>query len=151
MSVEQKIKSLGHDIPEPPKSVASYVPAVQTGNLIFVSGQLPFIQGALKYTGKVGSDLSKKEAYDAAVICTLNCLSVIKAQIGSLDNIKKIVKVTGYVSSSLEFKEQHTVLNGASELLAQVFFEGRNHARAAVGVNELPLGASVEVEMIVEV
>lgn len=151
MSVEQKLRSLGYDVPEPPKSVASYMPAVKSGNLIFVSGQLPFTQGTLKYKGKVGIDVSKEEAYEAAVICTLNCLSVVKAQAGSLDDIKKIVKVTGYISSSSGFNEQHAVLNGSSELLADVFLEKGKHARAAVGVNELPLGAPVEIEMIVEI
>lgn len=151
MSYEEKVKKLGLAIPEAPKPVAAYVPAVKVDNYVYTSGQIPFVDGQLKYKGKVGKEQSLEQGYDAAKICALNCLAVIKGQIGSLDNIDRIVKVTGFVSSAANFTDQPKVINGASELLGDIFGEHGEHARAAVGVNELPVDATVEVEMVVKV
>lgn len=151
MSFEAKLKEMGLELPEAPKPVAAYVPAVKVGEYVYTSGQIPFVNGELKYKGKVGGGVSESEAYEAAKVCALNCLSVIKAQIGSLDNIEKIVKVVGFVNSAPGFNMQPKVVNGASELIGQIFGEAGQHARSAVGVNELPMDATVEVEMIVKV
>ncbi|MBZ4686983.1 MAG: hypothetical protein PWQ96_2316 [Clostridia bacterium] len=151
MSYEQKIKELGLQIPEPPEPVAAYVPAVKVGDFIYTSGQIPFVNGKLKFKGKVGEDLTEQEGYEAAKVCALNCLSVIKGQVGTLDNIERIVKVTGYVNSGQGFQMQPQVINGASELLGEIFGENGQHARAAVGVSELPIDAPVEIEMIVKI
>lgn len=151
MSFEEKIKSMGLEIPEAPKPVAAYVPAVQVEKYVYTSGQIPFVNGELKYKGKVGKDVKEDEAYEAAKVCALNCLSVIKGVIGNLDKIEKIVKVNGFVASAPGFDMQPKVINGASELIGQIFGEAGQHARAAVGVNELPLNATCEVEMIVKI
>lgn len=151
MSFEEKLKELGIEIPEPPKPLAAYVPAVQVDNFIYTSGQIPFVSGELKYKGKIGKDLSIEEGYEAAKVCIINCLSVIKGQIGSLDNIEQVIKVTGYVNSAPGFTDQPKVINGASELLGEIFGEAGLHARAAVGVNELPIDSAVEIEMIAKI
>ncbi len=151
MSFEAKIKELGLTMPEAPKPVAAYVPAVKVEDYVYTSGQIPFVNGELKFKGKLGKDMTLEQGYEAAKVCALNCLAVIKGQIGSLDNIKQIVKVTGFVSSASGFNDQPKVINGASELLGEIFGEHGQHARAAVGVNELPVDAAVEVEMIVKV
>ena len=151
MSFEEKIKSLGLELPEPPKPVAAYVPAVKVDNYVYTSGQLPFVNGELKYKGKVGKDVQEEDAYEAAKICALNCLSVIKGVIGDLDNIEQVVKINGYVASAPGFNLQPKVINGASELIGEIFGNIGQHARSAVGVNELPLDATCEVEMIVRV
>ncbi len=151
MSFEEKIKSLGLELPEPPKPVAAYVPAVKVDNYVYTSGQLPFVNGELKYKGKVGKDVQEEDAYEAAKICALNCLSVIKGVIGDLDNIEQVVKINGYVASAPGFNLQPKVINGASELIGEIFGNIGQHARSAVGVNELPLDATCEVEMIVKV
>jgi enamine deaminase RidA (YjgF/YER057c/UK114 family) len=148
--IEDKIKELGLEIPEAPKPVAAYIPAVQADDLVYTSGQLPMVDGELKYKGKLGADLTVEEGYEAAKYCALNCLSVIKGLVGDLDRVAQIVKVNGYVASAEGFTDQHKVVNGASELLVQVFGEAGRHARVAVGVAELPLGVAVEVEMIVK-
>jgi len=151
LSFEEKIKSLGLELPEPPKPVAAYVPAVKVDNYVYTSGQLPFVNGELKYKGKVGKDVQEEDAYEAAKICALNCLSVIKGVIGDLDNIEQVVKINGYVASAPGFNLQPKVINGASELIGEIFGNKGQHARSAVGVNELPLDATCEVEMIVRV
>lgn len=149
MKIEQKLAKLGLTIPQPPKPVAAYVPAIQMNDQLFTSGQLPVVQGELKYRGKVGQELTKEQGYEAAKICALNALSAAKMVIGELDNIEQIVKVVGYVNSAPGFTEQPAVVNGASEFLKQLFGEQRGaHARSAVGVAELPLDAAVEVEII---
>ncbi len=148
---EKKIIEMGIELPEAPKPVASYVAAVQTGNYIYVSGQLPLVQGSLQSEGKVGGDIDLDEAYQAAKTCTINCLSVVKEQTGDLSKVKKVVKVTGYVSSASGFNKQPQVINGASDFIAEVFGKAGEHSRAAVGVSELPLNSPVEVDMIVEV
>lgn len=151
MSIESKLKEMGLTLPEAPKPVAAYVPAVMSGGYVYTAGQIPFVGGELKYKGKVGRDLDESQGYEAARVCVLNCLSVIKAQVGSLDNVEQVVKVTGFVSSAPGFNGQPKVINGASELLGQLFGDKGLHARSAVGVNELPLDAACEVEMIVKV
>ncbi|MBN1301710.1 MAG: RidA family protein [Melioribacteraceae bacterium] len=148
--VEVKIKELGYSVPEAPMPLAAYVPAVSTGRMVYTAGQLPVVDGKLMYSGKAGQDLSLENAQEAAKICALNCLSVIKSQIGDLENIVRIVKLTVFVNSSAGFSDQPKVANGASEFLVQVFGDAGKHARSAVGVNELPLNAAVEIEMIVE-
>jgi enamine deaminase RidA (YjgF/YER057c/UK114 family) len=151
VSVESKLKEMGLELPAAPKPVAAYVPAVKVDGYVYTAGQIPFVNGELVFKGKVGKDLDENKAYEAAKTCVLNCLSVIKAQIGSLDNIQQVVKVTGFVSSAPGFNGQPKVINGASELLGQLFGDKGAHARSAVGVNELPLDAACEVEMIVKV
>ena len=149
--IEEKIKKLGFEIPEAPKPLAAYTPAVQVGDMVYTSGQVPIEKGALKYAGKVGFDLSVEEGQKAAEICTLNGLSAIKRVITDLDKIEKIVKVTVYINSADGFTDQPKVANGASELLLNIFGEAGRHARSAVGVNELPIDSAVEIEMIVKV
>lgn len=151
MSIEARLKELNITIPEASKPVAAYVPAVRTGNLIFVSGQLPVVHGQLKYKGILGRDMDVSAGYDGARICAINCLAAIRTVEPDLNKIKRIVKVTGYVNSIGDSGDQPKVVNGASELLEKIFGEKGKHARAAVGMSGLPLGALVEVEMIVEV
>jgi enamine deaminase RidA (YjgF/YER057c/UK114 family) len=150
-SREDKLRELGLHLPEVAKPLAAYVPAVRTGNLVFVSGQLPMVDGKLPLTGKVGAEVSPEDAYACARQCALNALAAIAAEVGSLGAVKRVVKVTGFVASTPEFTGHPGVINGASELIGQVFGEAGAHARAAVGVAALPLDAPVEVEMIVEV
>ncbi|MEK7432980.1 MAG: RidA family protein [Cyanobacteriota bacterium] len=149
MSIENRLKELGIELPTAPTPAGSYVPAVTAGNMVFVSGQLPTVAGELKYKGKVGTDISLEDANHAAKVCIINALAVLKAHLGSLDNIEKIVRLGGFVNSSDGFTMQPKVINGASDFLFEVFGEKGQHARAAVGVNELPLNAAVEIEMTV--
>lgn len=151
MKIEEKIKSLGYVVPATPKPVAAYIPAVLVDNFVFTSGQIPVVAGELKFKGKVGRDISPEQGYEAARVCALNALSAIRSVIGDLDNIDRIVKVVGFVASAEGFNGQPAVINGASEFLREVFGESGMHARSAVGVAELPLGAAVEVEMIVKI
>ncbi|MFA6598512.1 MAG: RidA family protein [Ignavibacteriaceae bacterium] len=148
--IEDQIKILGLTLPTAPVPLAAYIPAVRTGNLVFTSGQLPMLDGVLKFKGKVGSVVSEQEAKHAAEIAVLNCLAVIKSIVGDLDSVERIVKVTVFVNSDPGFVNQPEVANGASELLGKIFGDKGKHARAAVGVNVLPRDASVEIEMIVE-
>ncbi len=147
--IENILKELKIDLPEAPKPAGSYVPAVVCGRMVFVAGQLPTKNGELKYTGKVGKDLSAEEAYDAAKLCAINALGVLKAYLGDLNKIEQIVRIGGFVNSADGFTMQPKVINGASDLMVEIFGEAGKHARAAVGVNELPLNAAVEVEMTV--
>jgi len=149
--IEQRIIDLGFVLPETAKPLAAYIPAVQSGNLVFTSGQLPMIAGSLAETGKVGGSVSPERAKELATVCALNALAAVKTVIGDLDKIKRIVKVVGFVSSVPEFSGQPAVVNGASEFLGEVFGEKGIHARSAVGVAVLPLDAPVEIELIVEV
>jgi enamine deaminase RidA (YjgF/YER057c/UK114 family) len=148
---EEKIKKMGITIPEVVKPLAAYIPAMQVGNLIMTSGQVPISEGKVKYAGKVGKDLSEEEGKEAAKLCALNCLSAIKSVIGSFDNIKRVVKLTVFVSSAEGFTAQPKVANGASEFIAEIFGEAGKHVRSAVGVSELPLNSAVEIEMMVQV
>lgn len=150
MSFEAKLTEMGIVVPEAPKPVAAYVPAVQVGDIIYTSGQIPFVDGQIKYKGKLGKDVTIEQGYDAARVCVINALAAVKSLAGSLDNIEKIIKVVGFVNSAPGFTDQPKVINGASELLAEVFGEAGAHARSAVGVAELPIDSAVEVELIVK-
>ena len=152
MTVEARLAELGITLPEVAAPVAAYVPAVMSGNLVFTSGQLPFISGALPATGKVGDGhglVPAADAKDYARIAILNALAAIKGVLGSLDRVTQIVKVTGFVASGPEFTGQPGVINGASELLGEIFGAAGSHARSAVGVAVLPLDSPVEIEVIV--
>jgi enamine deaminase RidA (YjgF/YER057c/UK114 family) len=149
--VESRINELKIALPAAPKPVAAYIPAKQTGKLVFTAGQLPMVNGDLISKGLLGQDVEIGEANKAARICTLNALAAIKGVIGDLDRIKQIVRVVGYVASVPTFTQQPAVVNGASELLLDIFGESGKHARSAVGMAVLPLNASVEIELTVEV
>ncbi|GAB2443980.1 RidA family protein [Streptosporangium sandarakinum] len=142
---------LGIELPEVAVPLASYVPAVRTGDHVYTSGQLPMVDGKLAATGKVGERLTAEEAAGLAGICALNALAAVAAAAGGVDNIVRIVKVVGFVASAPDFTGQPQVINGASDLLGKVFAETGGHARSAVGVAVLPLDAPVEVELIAEV
>ena len=150
-NIESRMKEMGLALPEAPKPVAAYIPAKQSGNLVFTAGQLPMVNGELISIGLLGQDVEIDEANKAARICTLNALAAIKGLIGDLDRIKQIVRVVGYVASIPTFTQQPAVVNGASELLLEIFGESGKHARSAVGMAVLPLNASVEIELTVEV
>ncbi|GAA1497091.1 RidA family protein [Paeniglutamicibacter kerguelensis] len=149
-AVEARLAELGYELPAVAAPVAAYVPSMVTGNLVYTSGQLPFINGELTATGKVGATVSAEVAAGQAQICALNALAAIKAVIGDLDRITRIVKVVGFVSSDPSFTGQPVVINGASEFLGAVLGDKGVHARSAVGVAALPLDAPVEVELIAE-
>ncbi|QOD93961.1 RidA family protein [Chryseoglobus sp. 28M-23] len=148
--IDARLAELGISIPQLAKPVAAYVPAVVTGHLVHTAGQLPFVDGALPATGKVGAEVSAEDAAGYARTCVLNALAAAQSVIGSLDRVTRIVKVTGFVASAPDFTGQPTVLNGASEVLGEIFGEAGQHARSAVGVAVLPLDAPVEVELILE-
>jgi enamine deaminase RidA (YjgF/YER057c/UK114 family) len=148
--VDAKLAELGLRLPEPAAAVAAYVPVVIAGGLAHVSGQLPFVDGVL-VKGRLGEDVSAGEGYEAARACGLMILAQLRAALGSLDRIERVVKLGAFVSSTADFTDQPKVANGASELMAAVFGEAGKHARSAVGVPVLPLGAAVEVDAIVAV
>ena len=148
--VRARLAELGLELPQVVPPVAAYVPAVRSGDLVFTSGQLPMVEGALPSVGKVGALVTPEQAKDLARTCALNGLAAIEALVG-LDSVVRIVKVVGFVASTPEFTGQPAVVNGASELLGQVFGDAGQHARSAVGVAALPLDAPVEVELVVEV
>lgn len=148
--VEERLVASGIVIPDVPVPLAAYVPGVVSGNLVHTSGQLPMVKGALAFKGKLGQDASVEDGYAAAKQCAVNCLGVVKALIGDLDRVKRVVKVVGFVNSTPDFDAQPKVINGASELLQLAFGENGAHARSAVGVAALPLGAMCEVEIVVE-
>lgn len=148
---EARMKAAGIELPPAPKAVANYVPAVRTGNLVFLAGQGPFADGKATITGKVGGNVSEGDGYRAARAATLNALAALRAEIGSLDRVSRIVKLTGWVNSAPGFHRQSFVVNGASDLLVEVFGERGRHARSAVGANELPFDIPVEIEIVVEV
>jgi enamine deaminase RidA (YjgF/YER057c/UK114 family) len=150
VSVTARLTELGIELPPVVKPVAAYVPAVRTGNLVYTAGQLPMVDGALPVTGKVGADVSAEDAKALARTCALNALAAVNSVVG-IDEVTRVVKVVGFVASAPGFSGQPGVINGASELLGEVFGEAGAHARSAVGVSELPLNAPVEVEIIVEV
>jgi len=150
VSANQRISDLGIVLPQVATPAGAYVPAVVSGNLVFTAGQIPLVEGKLAATGKVGKDLSAEQAREIARICALNAVAAVKSVIGDLDRVKRIVKVVGFVASDPEFSQQPAVVNGASELLEQIFGDKGIHARSAVGVAVLPLDAPVEVELIVE-
>jgi enamine deaminase RidA (YjgF/YER057c/UK114 family) len=151
MSYEQKLTQLGLALPAPPKPVANYVPVVRTGDLLFLSGVLPSRDGQLIMTGKLGQNLSIDQGMEAARVAVLNGLSIIRQEVGSLDRVKRIVKMVGHIASAPGFTDQPQVLNGASDLLVSLFGDAGRHARVAVGAAELPRQAPVEIELIVQV
>jgi enamine deaminase RidA (YjgF/YER057c/UK114 family) len=150
-TVEDRLTELGLSVPEVAKPVAAYVPAVRTGKYVHTSGQLPMRDGSLMATGKVGGEVTPEEAYECARQCALNAIAAVKAEIGDLSQILRVVKVVAFVSSTPDFTGQPGVANGASELLGTAFGDAGLHARSAVGVPVLPLDAPVEVEILVEV
>ena len=148
---EDRLAELGLTLPEVVPPVAAYVSAVRTGDHVYVSGQVPVVNGKLSTTGKVGAEVDPDTAKDLARICALNALAAVKAELGGLEHVKRVVKLVGFVASAPDFTGQPQVVNGASELLGEVFGEAGRHARSAVGVAALPLDSPVEVELIVEV
>lgn len=147
---EEKLNELGLTLPQVAKPLAAYVPALRVGNLVMTSGQVPLVEGVIKYKGKLGKDLTEEDGKKAAEICALNCLAAIKSVAGDLDKINRVVKLVVFVASAEGFVNQPEVANGASELVGKVFGEAGKHTRSAVGVGELPKGSAVEIEMIVE-
>ncbi len=150
-AVEAKLAELGLTLPDVVPPLASYQPAVRSGVYVYTSGQLPMVGGKLAVTGKVGAEVTADEARELAKTCALNALAAVKSVAGDLDRIARVVKVTGFVASAADFTGQPGVVNGASELLGEVFGDAGRHARSAVGVAALPLDAPVEVELVVEV
>jgi enamine deaminase RidA (YjgF/YER057c/UK114 family) len=156
MTPEEKISSLNLNIPKGKvTAIGSYIPITKVENLIFISGQIPINiespNDELKYKGKVGREVSVEEAQEAGRICCLNALYHLKNFVGELNNIKKIIKITGYVNSGEDFKEHPKVINGASDLLINIFGEKGKHTRVAIGVNSLPLGSPVEIDFIIQI
>ena len=148
---EDRLRNLGYELPAVPRPAGSYVPTALTrGTILFTAGQLPFKEGRLAYTGKVGAGVSVEDAKEAARLCALNALAAVKAEIENLENVRRVVKVTGYVASAAGFNNQPEVMNGASDLIGELFGDQGLHARTAVGVAELPFDAPVEVELVVE-
>ena len=150
-TVEQRLSQHGQLIPHAPEAIGFYVPVLRTGNLVITSGQLPMVGKELMFKGKVGKDVQEDQGFHAARMCALNALAQIKACIGDLDRVTRIVRVEGYVQSADGFSHQPQVINGASELLVQAFGDAGRHTRIAVGVNELPLNAAVELVVWAEV
>ena len=150
MSVEDKLKELGLQLPSPPQPAGAYTPAIAAAGLVFVSGQLPLANGEIQYPGMLGRDLDIEAGYAAARLCALNALSVLKAESGDLDKIS-IVRLGGYVAATNDFTEHPKVINGASDLMAEILGTRGVHARLAVGASNLPLGAAVELEVIAAV
>ena len=148
--IEDKLRELSIDLPTPPSPAGSYIPVVTTGNLAFVSGQIPMKEGKVVFEGKVPNEQSLDAARDAAKICIINGLAQLKANLGSLDKITKFVRISGFVNSNPEFTEQPKVINAASDLLVEIFGDMAKHSRIAVGVASLPLNSTVEIYMVVE-
>ena len=151
VGAEARLAELGITVPEVVPPVAAYQPTARTGNLVFTAGQLPARDGEMLAIGKLGAEVSEEQGYECARQCALNALAAVKAEIGSLDDVKRVVKVVVFVASTPDFTGQPKVANGASELLGEVFGDAGKHARSAVGVSVLPLDVPVEVEIIVEV
>ena len=149
-SAEARVRELGIQIPTLPPPVASYVPAVRTGDLVFASGQTPTVDGVLQVQGKLGGEVSIEQGQQAARLAALNCVAEVRGLLGSLDRVARIVRLTGFVASATGFAQQPAVVNGASQLIEEIFGEAGRHARSAIGVAELPGGAPVEIELIVE-
>lgn len=150
MLVESKLKELGFTLPEPPRPIGAYLPAVRVGNLLFLSGTTCYLDGKILFTGRVGEELTLEQGYQAAHQTALNLLSVIKSMIGDLDLVERVVKLNGFVNSARDFDRQPEVINGASELLEKLFGEKGRHARTSIGVSSLPGHIPVEIEMIIQ-
>ena len=151
MTPEERLKQLGIELPDAPRPLGSYVPLVRTGNLVFLSGMLPLVEGKLTREGRVGEKVTVDEAREDARTAAINALAILKSNLGTLNKIRRCVKITGYVSSAPDFTEQPKVLNAASDFMFEIFGEVGRHARAAVGVSVLPLNSPVELEFIFEV
>jgi len=148
MAFEDRLRELAIALPPAPKPVATYVPAVQAGDLLFLSGVLPFRDGRLAWEGKLGRELTTEQGYESAQLALLNALAIARQELGTLDRIKRVVKLVGHVASAEGFVQQPAVINGASDLLVRIFEAAGRHARVAVGAAELPLNAPVELELI---
>ena len=148
--IEEKIKSLGIKLPIPPTPAGSYIPVVKSGNLLYVSGQIPMIDGKVAFTGKV-SDENIETAIESARICAINILAQVKKELGGFEKILKIVRLTGFVNSLPEFTQHPKVINAASDLFYEIFGEGGKHSRIAVGVSSLPLNSMTEIDAIIEI
>jgi enamine deaminase RidA (YjgF/YER057c/UK114 family) len=151
MSFEAKLTELGIALPPAPKPVATYIPAVRAGDLLFLSGTGPFKDGAIVYAGKLGKDLTVEQGYDAARLALLNALAMVRQELGTLDRVVRIVRLTGHVASAEGFTQQPAVINGASDLLVRIFGDAGRHARLALGAAELPLNMAIELELILQV
>lgn len=150
MRIEQELEKMGFTLPTP-KPVAAYVPAVRTGDLVFTAGQGPTLDGKPMFTGKLGRELTEEQGYKAAKLCAVNCLACVRSVIGDLDKVEQVVKLLGFVASVDGFTRQPWVMNGASELLIELYGEKGQHARSAIGTNQLPMDIPVEVEIVVRV
>jgi enamine deaminase RidA (YjgF/YER057c/UK114 family) len=148
--IDEKLKQLNITLPTPPKPAGSYIPVVTSGNLAFVSGQIPMQDGKVIFTGKIPTEKSLEEAREAAKLCGINILAQLKANLGNLDRITKIVRVSGFVNCTPEFSEHPKVINAASDMFYEIFGEMAKHSRIAVGVSSLPLNSTVEIDMTVE-
>lgn len=151
MQIESRLRELGLTLPEPPKPVAAYLPALRVGDLLFLSGTTCYMDGSPLFIGRLGKELSVEQGYAAAQQTMLNLLSVVKAELGDLDCVQQIVKVNGYVNSAPDFDRQPAVINGASELLEKIFGSRGRHARTSIGVSDLPGHIPVEIEMVLQV
>jgi enamine deaminase RidA (YjgF/YER057c/UK114 family) len=149
--IEARLKELGVTLPTPPLPVASYVPCTTSGNIVFVSGQIPIADGAIKYVGKLGVDVPMEAGQAAAQLCAINVLAQLKSAIGDLDRVVKCLKLGVFINAAPDYSQHPEVANGASDLIAAVFGDAGKHARAAVGVGSLPRGVAVEVEAIFEI
>jgi enamine deaminase RidA (YjgF/YER057c/UK114 family) len=150
-SAEHRLKTLGVCLPETPKAMANYLPATRVGSLVFISGQGPLANGKPTITGKLGAEVSEEQGYQAARDTIVNALAVLRAEVGSLDKVRRIVKLLAFVNSAPGFVRQPAVVNGASDLLVEIFGDAGRHARSAVAASDLPFNIPVEIEMIVEV
>lgn len=150
MTTSERLRKLGISLPQVAAPVAAYVPAIRTGNQVWTSGQIPFVNGELAATGKVGAEVSAEDAYNYARIAALNALAAVDALVG-IEKVTRVLKIVGFVASAEDFGGQPAVINGASELMGEIFGDAGAHARSAVGVAELPLNSPVEVEIIVEI
>lgn len=150
-SYEGMLKELGLELPSPPKPVATYVPAVLAGDLLFVSGVLPVRDGRLEQEGKLGRELTVEQGYESARLAVLNALAIVRQELGTLDRVRRVVRLVGHVASAEGFVQQPAVVNGASDLLVKLFGDAGRHARVAVGAAQLPLNAPVELELILQV
>lgn len=150
-SVEERLKSLGIELPPAPKPAANYVAAAQSGSTVYLAGQGPIVDGKVVYGGKIGADLSEEAGYQAARLTILNSLAVLREHAGSLDRVARILKLTAWVNCVQGFQRHHIVMNGASDLLVELFGPRGQHARSAVSAHELPFGIAVEIEVIAEV
>jgi len=151
MSVDAKLAELGITLPPAPKPVATYIPAVRAGDLLFLSGTGPFRDGRIAFAGKLGRDLTVEQGAEAARLTLLNALAMVRQELGTLDHVVRIVRLTGHVASAEGFTQQPAVINGASDLLVQIFGEAGRHARLALGAAELPLNMCIEIELILQV